>query len=101
MKRKIEITFETEEQVLYKTRPSYTGFCPHCQMHVELQLTESADTISDSATDELFLLKEEAEKHSIEAKRVLVCRNPLKNWANSLKNRFENIGRFSKTSARK
>jgi hypothetical protein len=91
MKRKLKITLEMEELVLYKTRKSLTGFCPHCNAPVEIQMTENTETISNSGETEKFRLNEDAEIHSIEAERVFVCQNSLKNWADILINKQINI----------
>ena len=65
MKRKIEITFEMEELVFYKTRRSVTAFCPHCQTPVEIVAIENSDSIET----EKFYLSEDAEIHFLEAEK--------------------------------
>lgn len=77
MKRKTEITFETEELVLFKARESFEAFCPFCNEPVEMLTTVSASLLFGLSEREIFRLIEAGTVHFTEAERMFVCRNSL------------------------
>ena len=91
MKRKIEIIFETEEQVLYKDGGGLRVFCPNCNSLVEIRSTENPTDLSELIGNELLNLNENQEIHAIEAEQIHVGRNAFKKWMNFLKNKLWKI----------
>ncbi len=77
MKRRMEITFETEELVSIKLRRSFTGFCSQCNAVVEMLTPEVIAALSDLSEREIFRLIESGEIYFIETDRVFVCPNSL------------------------
>jgi hypothetical protein len=79
MKRKTEITFETEELVAIKARRAFKGFCGRCNAFVEMVPTEAAAMLTGLGEREIFRLIETGEIHFVEAERVFVCRDSSMN----------------------
>lgn len=77
MKRKMEITFETEELISIKRFHFLSAFCQKCNANVQMLTTETAAKISGLSEREIFRLIEKAEIHFIEAERILICPNSL------------------------
>lgn len=85
MKRKMEITLETEELVSIKARRSFTGFCKLCRAQVEMLTAETAAALSGLSERRIFRLIENGEIHFVEAERVFICRNSIESYAEILK----------------
>ena len=77
MKRRTEITFETEELVAVKARRGFKGFCGHCHAFVEMLPTDAAAMLTGLGEREIFRLIETGTVHFLEAERVFVCRDSV------------------------
>lgn len=54
MRRKTEITIETEELIFYKTSQNLKGLCPNCQKLFEREIVTNREIILDvSAIEEI------------------------------------------------
>lgn len=85
MKRKTEITLETEELVSIKAPRSFNRFCELCDHWVEMLTAETAAGLSGLSQGRIFRLIENGEIHFIEAQRVFVCLNSLRELGGNLK----------------
>jgi hypothetical protein len=85
MKRKIEISLETEELISIKARRSVNGFCRECGTQIEMLTAETAAGPSGLSERRIFRLIENGELHFIEAERVFICRNSIEVWTEILK----------------
>ncbi len=80
MKRKTEITFEVEETIILRQEArKFEVFCPQCQSPVEMLTTETAAAFLGLSEREIFRLIETGKIHFVEAERVFVCREFLRN----------------------
>lgn len=78
MKRKTEITFETEETVVIRKAPqTFTVFCRECRATVEMVSPQAVAAFSQISEREIFRLIEAGKIHFVEAESVFVCRNSL------------------------
>ena len=80
MKQKAEISFEVEEtSVLRQDEKVLTAFCPQCQALVEMFTPQIAAALSGLSEREIFRLIENGRIHFVEAERVFVCLDTLRN----------------------
>lgn len=80
MKQKTEITFETEETIsLRQEAKKFKMFCPPCQALVEMVTPPTAAALVGLSEREIFRLIENGRLHFVEAERVFVCREFLRN----------------------
>jgi hypothetical protein len=78
MKRKLEITFETEETVVIRRAPpTLTVFCRECRATVEMVPPQAVAAFSPLSEREIFRLIEAGQIHFVEAERVFICRDSL------------------------
>ncbi|SRR5258708_22277678 len=89
MKRQTEISFETEEVLLFKSRRIIAGFCVQCNAPAQMLPVEAAAMLCGVTEREIFRLIETAAIHFVEAERVFVCRNSLGNMSEPTANADE------------
>ncbi|MGI8882957.1 MAG: hypothetical protein ACR2IA_01765 [Pyrinomonadaceae bacterium] len=85
MKRKMEITFETEETItLRQVSETLTVFCRRCRTSVEMITPPLAAALAGLSEREIFRLIETGSIHFLEAERIFVCRESLQNRSEPL-----------------
>lgn len=74
MKQKGEITFETEETIVFREGPCIrSAFCPTCGERVLMASPQTIAAVSSLTEREIFRLLERDKIHFIETDRVLLC----------------------------
>ncbi len=82
MKRQTEISFETEEVLLFKSRRNFEMFCGPCNAMTQMLPVDAAAMLYCISEREIFRLIEGGFLHFVEAERVFVC---LASLANALR----------------
>ena len=80
MKRRTEITIESERLLIIRSRQtSARGWCPSCDKQVKMITTDEAAQLSHISARLIYRLVEADELHFIETtdKRLLICVNSL------------------------
>ena len=80
MKRTTEIVLEIEEKIVLRQGETHiTAFCQECQALVNMASPHIAAVLLGLSEREIFRLIEAGCVHFVEAERILVCFNSLKN----------------------
>ena len=78
MKRKIEITLETENTIILRqVEKKFMAFCPQCEALVEMITPPVAAAFFNLSEREIFRHIENGRLHFVEAERIFVCQDSL------------------------
>jgi hypothetical protein len=79
MKKKAEIIIEINEEILPQQTPAkFEAFCPECRRLVEMTSATIAALARGMSERQIFRLIEAKKIHFVEADRVLVCLDSMK-----------------------